>query len=280
LTPRTLTPVQRPRALADQVYQALREQLRAGAIDAGSALQEVQLANQLGVSRTPVREALARLASEGLLATHGRSFTVPSLTLADVEDIYELRFLIEPAAIRRVAPRTADRRTRSPIDAALADAQEAHDLGDVAAFRGANVRYRAAWLALVPNARLVRMIELYADHMQHIRTLTLDQPAVRTIVLRGLQRIAAALASGSADDAAAAVHEHLKHARQAFIEALGLGAAPAASATSAAQATKASASRTSAVKPANGTHAASTADTTKAKARTGRAAARTQEQSV
>jgi len=249
LTPRTLTPVQRPRALADQVYQALREQLRAGVIGAGSALQEVPLAQQLGVSRTPVREALARLASEGLLATHGRSFTVPSLTLADVEDIYELRFLIEPAAIRRVAPRTADRRARKPIDAALADAKEAHDLGDAEGFRTANVRYRAAWLALVPNARLVRMIELYADHMQHIRTLTLDQPAVRTIVLRGLQRIAAALASGSADDAAAAVHEHLKNARQAFIEALGLSAAPAAAAT-------------------------------KATARTGRAAARTQEQSV
>jgi DNA-binding GntR family transcriptional regulator len=222
LTPRTLTPVQRPRALADQVYQALREQLRAGAIDAGSALQEVQLANQLGVSRTPVREALARLASEGLLATHGRSFTVPSLTLADVEDIYELRFLIEPAAIRRVAPRTADRRTRSPIDAALADAQEAHDLGDVAAFRGANVRYRAAWLALVPNARLVRMIELYADHMQHIRTLTLGAPGVRTIVLRGLQSITTALAAGDAEAAEQCVRVHLQQARLAFVNALGL----------------------------------------------------------
>ena len=268
------------KTLAADAYTAIRQTIRSGTFKPGDRLRFADLQALCDMSVTPVREALARLAREALLATHGRSFTVPSLTLADVEDIYELRFLIEPAAIRRVAPRTADHRTRSPIDAALADAQEAHDLGDVAAFRGANVRYRAAWLALVPNARLVRMIELYADHRQHIRTLTLDQPAVRTIVLRGLQRIAAALASGSADDAAAAVHEHLKHARQAFIEALGLGAAPAASATSAAQATKASASRTSAVKPANGTHAASTADTTKAKARTGRAAARTQEQSV
>ncbi|MCZ2440034.1 MAG: GntR family transcriptional regulator [Burkholderiales bacterium] len=228
MNPRSLTPVQRPRALADQVYQALREQLRAGAIGAGSALQEVQLATQLGVSRTPVREALARLASEGLLATHGRSFTVPSLTLADVEDIYELRFLIEPAAARRVAPRTVDRRTRAPIDTALADAAAAHDRGELAAFHEANVRYRAAWLALVPNARLVRMIELYADHMQHIRALTLGQPRVRTIVLHGLQRITAALASGDADAAADAVHAHLKNARKAFVEALGLDVAPAA----------------------------------------------------
>lgn len=225
LNARTLTPVQRPRALAEQVYQTLRQQLRAGAISAGSALQEVQLANQLGVSRTPVREALARLASEGLLATHGRSFTVPSLTLADVEDIYELRFLLEPAAIRRIAPHTADRRTRWPIDAALAEAADAHARGDTEAFGDASVHYRSAWLALVPNARLVRIIELYADHMQHIRTLTLGRPEVRRIVLHGLGQITAALAAGDADASALAVHAHLQQARQAFVDALGLGAA-------------------------------------------------------
>ena len=58
-----LKPVERPQALVEQVYRALRAQLRSGAIDAGAALQEVQLAGQLGVSRTPVREAMARLAS-------------------------------------------------------------------------------------------------------------------------------------------------------------------------------------------------------------------------
>ncbi len=244
MTARNLTPVQRPRALADQVYQALRDQLRAGAIGAGNALQEVQLANQLGVSRTPVREALARLANEGLLAAHGRSFTVPALTLADVEDIYELRFLIEPAAIRRIAPLTVDSRTRSAIDGALADTVAAHDAGDTDAFRDANVRYRAAWLALVPNTRLVRMIELYADHMQHIRALTLGQPKVRTIVLRGLQSITAALAAGDADAAAAAVHEHLKHARQAFVDALGF--IPVASSSHAAKHGNAAAGATAA----------------------------------
>lgn len=217
-----LSPLERPQALGEQVYQALRAQLRSGAIGAGDALQEVPVAQQLGVSRTPVREAMARLASEGLLTSDRRSFSVPALTLADVDDIYELRFLIEPAAIRRVAPRTRDARTRGAIDAALADCVAAHRAGDSPAFREANVAYRAAWLALVPNPRLVRMIELYSDHLQHIRTLTLDQPAVRTIVLRGLKRITSALAAGDAGAAEAAVREHLQHARQAFIEALGL----------------------------------------------------------
>jgi DNA-binding GntR family transcriptional regulator len=219
----SLKPVERPLALVEQVYSALRAQLRSGAIDAGQALQEVQLAEQLGVSRTPVREAMARLASEGLLSSDRRSFTVPALSRKDVDDIYEVRFLVEPAALRRIAPLTAEPAVRRSIDLALADAVAAHRAGDSDAFRDANVRYRAAWLALLPNARLVRVVELYADHLQHIRALTLDDAGVRTVVLRGLKRIATALAAGDGDAAAAAMHEHLLQARRAFIEATGLG---------------------------------------------------------
>jgi DNA-binding GntR family transcriptional regulator len=222
VNPPPLRPVERPQALADQVYRALRERLRSGAIAAGEALQEVPLAEQLGVSRTPVREAMARLASEGLLASERRSFTVPALSLADVDDIYELRFLLEPAALRGVAAQTAVAAIREPIEAALDAAVAAHEAGDAAAFREANVAYRAAWLALVPNQRLVRTIELYADHMQHIRTLTLGQPRVREIVLRGLRRVSTALAAGDADAAESALREHLQQARLAFIAALGL----------------------------------------------------------
>ncbi|KAB2874165.1 MAG: GntR family transcriptional regulator, partial [Burkholderiaceae bacterium] len=108
--------LQRPQALAEQVYRALRDRLRSGAIGAGEVLQEVPLAAQLGVSRTPVREAMARLASEGLLASDRRSFAAPALTLADVDDIYELRFLLEPAAMRGIAARAAQ--ARAPIEAA------------------------------------------------------------------------------------------------------------------------------------------------------------------
>ena len=220
--------VERAPALGDQVYNVLRAQLRSGAVGAGQALQEVQLAGQFGVSRTPVREAMARLAGEGLLANHRRSFTVPALTLQDVDDIYELRCLVEPEALRRIAPLFADAAKHAPIQAALADAQAAYRAADADAFRAANVRFRAAWLARVRNARLVRVVELYADHLQHIRALTLGDPRVHKIVLRGLERVAAALAAGDGDAAAAAMHEHLLQARRAFIEATGLGGVPGA----------------------------------------------------
>ena len=218
----SLKPVERPLALGEQVYHTLRSHLCSGTLAAGQPLQEVQLAEQLGVSRTPVREAMTRLASEGLLASDGRSFVVPALTLDDVDDIYEVRFLIEPAAIRRVAELTVDRATRTPIDRALADATAAHRRGDAAAFREANSRFRAAWLALVPNARLVRVVSQYADHMRRISALTLGDASVRAIVLKGMSRIASALASGDGDAAATAVHDHLRNAKRAFIATISL----------------------------------------------------------
>ena len=222
----SIKPLQRPLAPGDQVYQTLRGHLRDGTIVSGQPLQEVQLAEKLGVSRTPVREALTRLASEGLLASDGRSFVVPSLSLEDVDDIYEVRFLLEPAAMRRVAELTPAAAVRAPIDEALAAASAAYKTNDADAFREANIRFRNAWIALVPNRRLVRAIEQYADHMMRIRALTLGDQKVRTIVIKGLKRIAEALAAGNGDDAATAMRDHLGEAKRCFIAATGLDKEP------------------------------------------------------
>lgn len=218
----SLNPVERAPALGDQVYRTLRANLRNGKILPGYPLQEVQLAAQLGVSRTPVREALTRLASEGLLSSDGRSFSVPTLTLQNVDDIYEVRFLIEPEALRHVAEQANNPAALAPVMRALEASMAAHKADNHAAFIEANARFRSAWLALVPNRRLVHAVELYADHVQHLRALTLDDPKVRNVVLRGLKRIAAALTSGDGDKAALEMRGHLREARRAFIAAVGL----------------------------------------------------------
>lgn len=223
-----LKPVERPRALGDQVYQTLRANVRNGKILPGQALQEVQLAAQLGVSRTPVREALTRLASDGLVTADGRSFVVPSLTLADVDDIYEVRGLLEPEALRRIAAQTSNAVVRGPLMKALEASMAAHKAGDNEAFMDANAHFRSAWLALVPNPRLVHAVELYADHVQHLRALTLNDAKVRNVVLGGLKRISKALIAGDGDAAAHAMHDHLLQAKHAFIAAVGLHSPAAA----------------------------------------------------
>ena len=98
-----LKTMERAQPLGERVYAALRQLLRAGRIPPGQPLQEAALAEQLGVSRTPVREALRHLESDGLVVPDGRGYTVPALTRRDVEDIYALRFLIEPEGRRRGA---------------------------------------------------------------------------------------------------------------------------------------------------------------------------------
>jgi DNA-binding GntR family transcriptional regulator len=109
----SLKTLERPSLLGDRVYVTLREHLCSGWVPSGQPLQEAALAAQLGVSRTPVREALARLASEGLLGSDGRSFIVPSLSEADIDDIYELRLLLEPERCARLR-RAFSKKRRSP----------------------------------------------------------------------------------------------------------------------------------------------------------------------
>jgi DNA-binding GntR family transcriptional regulator len=216
-----LQALERPEPLGDRVYATLREYLRAGRIAAGQPLQEAALAAQLGVSRTPVREALARLASDGLVVAEGRSFILPALTVADIEDIYALRFLLEPEALRLAAASMPDKKQLAPLRKALDAMAAANEAGDGAGFMEANYRYRDAWTALVPNKRLVRAIQLYADHVRYLRAFTLDDPAVRAVVLKGLKRLMLALAAGDGDAAAQAMQSHLENAKRILLELTG-----------------------------------------------------------
>jgi DNA-binding GntR family transcriptional regulator len=215
--------LERPESLGERVYTTLREYLRSGRIAAGQPLAEGTLADQLGVSRTPVREALTRLASESLVVADGRSFMVPTLKDDDIEEIYALRFLLEPEALRLVATTRPDRKALAPLRAALDEMAAAHEDGDGAAFMDANYRYRDAWTALVPNKRLVRAISLYADHVRYLRAFTLDAPGVRAVVLKGLRQLTSALAAGDGGAAAQAMLAHLGNAKRILLEMKGKG---------------------------------------------------------
>ena len=94
-----------------------------------------------------------------------------------------LRLLLEPEAVRLVAARALDEIQLAPMRRTLADMVAAHAASDTAAFIEANYGFRTAWLELVTNRRLVRAIELYADHVRYMRVLTLCDPGVRSGVV-------------------------------------------------------------------------------------------------
>lgn len=203
------------------MYDLLREHLRSGQVTWGEALLEADLAARLGVSRTPVREALARLASEGLIEAHGRSFTVPALTSEDLDDIYDLRVLLECEAVRQAAARPDGADGINEVKRALAECEAAHARGDAEGFIAANSRFRSAWLGMVRNARLVRTVLFYADHVRALALLTLGDPQRQKIVLAGMRDILAALERHHEADTIEAMRRYLGISRSAMLQAAG-----------------------------------------------------------
>jgi DNA-binding GntR family transcriptional regulator len=95
-------------SLADEVYRQLREDILSGRLRPRDHLVEVDLADRLSVSRTPVRESLQRLAADGLIVSHRRRWVVYEHTLEEIADIYEVRMALEGYAARLACQRATD----------------------------------------------------------------------------------------------------------------------------------------------------------------------------
>jgi len=97
-----------PGSLADEVYRQIREDILSGRLRPRDHLVEVDLAERLKVSRTPVRESLQRLAADGLIVSHRRRWVVYEHTLSEIADIYEVRMALEGYAARLACQRASD----------------------------------------------------------------------------------------------------------------------------------------------------------------------------
>ena len=102
-------------SLSDQAYDAIRSAILICALAPGEAISESTLASRYGVGKAPVRAALSRLRQEGLVsASPRRSYVVAPITLRDVQELYALRLILEPATARR-APEGRDARPHREV---------------------------------------------------------------------------------------------------------------------------------------------------------------------
>ena len=207
-------------SLRAQVYQTLRGGLRRGMIGSNRIATERDLAEQLGVSRTPVREALVLLVHEGLIASTSRGFSPMELSPRDIADLYQIRRMLEPGALASTIEHLSAHDFRM-LQQHLKQQEAADPAGDVEAFTTANSNFRAVWLGAVPNSQLRRLIELHDDHVQWLRHVTLHDTKVRKKVIAGLRGILAALDEGKPAAASAAMLAHLEAAERALTAANG-----------------------------------------------------------
>src|SRR5512141_1937437 len=154
-----LTHKQLWQAVADQI----RDEILDGRLPAGSRLVETELAERFGVSRGPVRDALAELARSGLVVDLPRRGTfVPSLTQRDLAEVYVIRRAIEEAAVRHAIEHATDKDI-AEMDAALDATERAYAAGDLAAAWDADMSFHRMYCRMSGNGRLLALYEELAS---------------------------------------------------------------------------------------------------------------------
>ena len=147
-------------SLRGKVYEFLKEELARGALSPGQSIDLDMTAERLGVSRTPLREALLILDAEGFVKVLPRSgITINALSLDDIRDLYEVIGALEGSVIAhaqgRLAPDAVER--MAALDRRMA---EALDAGDFDGFYTCNLAFHGEFLACSGNARLLRSVDL------------------------------------------------------------------------------------------------------------------------
>jgi DNA-binding GntR family transcriptional regulator len=190
---REVTTTSSPISLSASAYEYLLARLRGGNLGLSERLVEAEIAMRLGVSRVPVRQALLQLVAEGYLVSTPRGYRVPTFSQNDVEEVFELRLLLEPRAAAQAA-RDITKGQLEKVDLAIADAKAADQANDAPGFFNAGRQFRDAWLAGVKNSRLAASITRYADQVAFVRRVTLSDPQRRRTVITGYVELQQALA--------------------------------------------------------------------------------------
>ena len=218
------TPLARRAALSDDVCDAIRSLLMNQAITPGQHINIDQLAAELAVSQTPVREALSRLESDGLVRKRPQRgfFATELLSAGDIDEIFELRMLIEPWAAGRAA--AATERVTHPVAAIRAEfARALAGLAEEPAepYRHIfehDVRFHAMIYERGGNAQVARAFERTHCHL-HLLRLQSGAPRISPTMTEH-ETIVRALEEGSPRQAEQAMRVHLRASRRRAIAAL------------------------------------------------------------
>ncbi len=216
-----------------RIHAALREQIIAMEIAPGAALQEKQIALACGVSRTPVREALLKLADERLVDIFPQYGTfVSRISIPAMRDAMMIRVALERAAVRAAAVAVAQAPALiTPLRSLLAEQRAAHDAGLIATFFAADEAFHQTIAEIAGHPNLWRVVRQEKAHVDRCRILTLPVPGRRLFVMSDHHAIIEAIAAGDPDAAEAAMQAHLDQvlptvsalveARPDYFEAVG-----------------------------------------------------------
>jgi DNA-binding GntR family transcriptional regulator len=212
-----------PATAQQHAVESLRAMIVSGALRPGQRVNQDQVAEHVGLSVAPVREALRVLEQEGQVSYRPRrGYFVTQLRIEDLEEIYELRRLLEDRAARYALP-TLDEDAFERISLAARDCHDAAVADDVIGELEANRRFHFAILASPDQPHTMRLITLLWESTEAYRAMYYNSPAERRRSIEAHDRILDTMRAGDADRLVEELDSHRGRALEVLCGILGQG---------------------------------------------------------
>lgn len=195
--------------LRDQIYAIVRRAIVTGSLPPGAVIDEVEIAGRLGLSRTPVREAVKKISDEGLIDVRAQSGTyVSEINRAQVEEAYIVRIALECESVARAAP-LMDAAHTGTIEDIIARHERALKRGRFDEAIACDDEFHRYIAQVTGLSLLWKMVDTCKAQMDRCRILTVPRPGHGRSTIEQHRAILAALATRKARPAVQALREHL-----------------------------------------------------------------------
>ncbi len=206
--------------LRELVFEALREAIITGHLAPGERLMELQLAEELGVSRTPVREAIRKLELEGLVHMIPRKGAyVATLSMKDIVEVFEIRGALEGLAAALAAESITDEELEE-LERHLVMAAEQIGNADLEGMVEVDTGFHQILYKASRNERLTQIISNLREQIQRYRLTSLSYPGRMKIALEEHREIVDAVSARDPDLARKLAQEHIENAENSMMQVI------------------------------------------------------------
>lgn len=206
--------------LRELVFETLREAIIDGELPPGERLMEIQVAEELGVSRTPVREAIRKLELEGLVAMIPRKGAyVAGLSMKDVIEVFEIRAALEGLAASLAAERATDDELEN-LERQLVRTTSLIDTSDLNGMVEIDTDFHSLLYTVSRNNRLAQIINNLREQIQRFRQTSLSFPGRMKEALEEHREIVEAVSSRDPELARRLAQEHIENAENSMMKVI------------------------------------------------------------
>ena len=197
--------------LRDVVFNTLREAILKGDLKPGERLMELQLAAKLGVSRTPIREAIRMLEQEGLAVTMPRKGAeVAKMTLKDMEDVLEIREALDELAVKIACDKISEKELQKLLEV-KDQFENSTKTGDVKMIAEMDVKFHDVIFESTGNPKLVTLLNNLREQIYRYSVEYIKNPDNYPVLIAEHNAIAEGLKNRDKEAATLAMHKHVKN---------------------------------------------------------------------